>query len=482
MKIKLLTLLLFTSLIFTGCKTDLDVFNDTATGFAQSDKHINQEEFNKLKTEVDLFADDRAFKKFYAAGVLDEIKLIEHLKSLGFEVRLAPVTNHKNDIVNVYIENSGSIFGYANGDTEYKTALTELLVHTGSIYGKKNISLHFINTRIYPVTFKGNVAQYPRTLTPEKLKVGDIYSSDINEILRLIIEKTPKNTISILISDCIYSISGDEDTTGKLEIQRSLTKDVFQGNDITTIIAKFNSLFNGYYYPKNNIKQKTVQPRPYYISVLGAPGSTGFFYNNINIRKLKGYQNQVVLSSAYNKQSVYHTVLSTNNSSGFRPIRKFSDGGSVGGMEDIQAGDRDGKVFTFSVAVDMSSIPVEEDVATNPNSYTITAGNYKIKKITPYTEIGLKSASVNLIKKSGKTPTHIIHFEATTKQYTDLEFSLKNEIPKWIYDSSTNDDTDVNNLGSKTFGFKYLIEGISQAYQKEAKPVSYFKINIKINQ
>jgi hypothetical protein len=482
MKIKLLLVLLIVSFVFTGCKNDFDVFKEKAEGFVKSDKHIDKEELEKLKSEVALFSNDRAFKRFYTADAIDENKLVDFLENQGWKVILAPQVTYEQDIINVYLENSGSMFGYVSGETGYKDALTELLVQLGSIYGKKNIHLYFINTKIYPIDFEGNVAQYPSTLSPNKFKVvGDINSSDINEIYRKIIAKTPEKTISILLSDCIYSASGD-DTADKLGRQKSLTKDVFQDSDISTLVVKLNSAFNGVYYPKNNTKQKINQSRPYYISVLGSAGALGYFYNNVKFQPdFKGYEDRVFLSSAYNDQSVYHTLVTTHNSTGFRPVREFSDSGSVRGMEDITTNDRDGKPFTFSIAVDLISVPVEENVAINPLSYNIRKGDYKITGIERYNPKLLKSSSVNLINKSGKQPTHIINFSATTANYSDLEFELKNEIPQWVYAASTNDDTNVKNLGAKTFGFKYLIEGINEAHQTDAAPSSYFKINIKIN-
>lgn len=481
MKIKLL-LVLIVSFVFIGCKNDFDAFKEKAEGFAKSDKHIDNEELENLKREVALFSNDRAFKRFYTTYAIDENKLVDFLKNQGWKVLLAQQINYEQDSVNVYLENSGSMFGYVSGETGYKDALTRLLVELGSIYVKKNIHLHFINTKIHPIRFQGNVAQYPGTLTPNKFKlVGDINSSDINEIYRQIIVKTPQKTISILLSDCIYSASGD-DTAGKLERQKSLTKDVFQDTGISMLIVKLNSVFNGVYYTKNNTKQKINQSRPYYISVLGSAGALGYFYNNVKFQPdFKGYEDKVFLSSAYNDQSVYHTLITTHNSTGFRPVREFSDSGSVRGMEDITTNDRDGKPFTFSIAVDLINVPVEENVAINPGSYIITKGDYKITGVERYNPKLLKPASVSLINKSGKQPTHIINFSATTANYSDLEFELKNEIPQWIYAASTNDDTNVKAMGAKTFGFKYLIEGINEAYQTDAAPGSYFKINIKIN-
>jgi len=468
--------------MLTGCKNDFDHFEDMAAAFAKSDGSINAKELNSLKDEIKLFADDRAFKKFYINGGVDEAKVLDYLKINGYQTKFPKGTDPKKSTINVYIENSGSMFGYVSGDTNYKDALTELLVQLGSTYSKKQVHLFFVNTKIYPIAFDGNVAQYPGTLSPDKMKiVGDVTSSDINDIYRQILEKTPKNTVSILLSDCIYSLSGDQDTAGKLERQKSLTKDVFQDSGITTLVAKLNSSFNGFYYPKNNIKQKLVnQARPYYISVLGSGEAVGFFYNNIDFNtNFKGYENKVVLSPETQNSDLYYTVVNTNTSSGFRPIRELSDASSVKGIEDVEVNERNGGKFTFSIAVDMHNVPAEEDVIIDAANYSVT-DDYSIA-ISKYGEKNLKPNSIQQIAKSGATPTHLITVTAKTAKYPDLKIALKKQIPKWVYNTSTTDDTNIKALGSKTFGFKYLLEGISEATESKTSSKNYFEINIKIN-
>lgn len=479
---KRILLLLCIVFMLASCENDFDRFETMAEAFAKTDGTINSKELNGLKDEIKLFADDRAFKRFYTNGNADEAKVLSYLKAKGYKVVVAPAVNHAKDTINVYIENSGSMFGYASGDTYYKDALTELLVQMGSTYGKKQVNLYFINTAIYPIAFEGNVAQYPGTLSPDKMKiVGDVTSSDINDIYRQILEKTPKNTVSVLLSDCIYSVSGDQDTAGKLERQKSLTKDVFQDSGITTLVVKLNSSFNGFYYPKNNIKQKIAnQTRPYYISVLGLEEAIGFFYDSIKFNSdFKGYENKVVLSPTSQNTELYYTIVNTKTSSGFRPIRELSETSSIKGIEDVEVNERNGGKFTFSIAVDMHNIPVEEDVIIDAANYSVT-DEYTIT-ISKYSEKSLKPNSVQQIAKSGATPTHLITVTAKASKYPDLKFALKKQIPKWVYNTSTNDDTNIKELGSKTFGFKYLVEGINEAAQAKASSDNYFEINIKIN-
>jgi hypothetical protein len=468
------------ALILAGCKNDVDAFNDTAAGYARSGGKIDAAELQKLKAEIAAFRGAREFKRFYDADTVSDAKLQAFLERQGYTVE-ARQPDHRGDRVNLYLENSGSMFGYVAGDTAYKDALTELLVQLGGVYGKKNIRLFFINTKTYPISFAGDAAQYPGTLAPAAMKaVGNVTHSEINDIFRQVIAATPDHTVSILVSDCIYSVSG-ADTANKLEIQKSLTKDVFQGSGMSLLLVKLNSAFNGTYYSKNNVKTRlSGQSRPFYFSAIGKAGTLDHFYRSIRFPDFKNYEHHTLLSASGNARTPYHTLVQTPSSTGFHPMHDYSDRGAIRGMEDIASDDRNGKPFTFSIAADLSGIPVEKTILTDPRSYRILKGGYVLTGIEPYNPTLLKPTSLNRIAKSGRKPTHLFHFKAVSPAYTDLAFGLKDEVPGWVYASSTNDDTDVKRLGAKTFGFRYLVEGIREAQHQNA-PAFYFRINIKIN-
>lgn len=477
MKIKLLILLLCFTLL--SCKNEFDSFNDKAEIFNKSDKSINEKEFEQLKEDALLSSKDRAFKRFFTNDKLDEIKLKKYLKEKGFVLKWKEV-NHKNDVINVYLENSGSMFGYVNGDTEYKDALTELLVQLGELYGKKKIHLNFVNTGIYPLEFEGNVAQYPQSLNPSVFRnFGDVSNSNLNDIFRQILENSTDNTVSILVSDLIYSVSG-EDTSGKLEIQKSLTKDAFQGNkDVATVLLQMTSKFNGDYYTKQPSKIKlSNKQRPYYILATSTTGNVNYFNKNIDLKKCKGYQNKFVITPENYSQGIYYSVVTTAKStSGFRPTREFSDASSIKGIEDIEVNKRNGDKFSFTIAINMANIPVEEEFIKNTENYAIDG--YSIS-IADYNEKLLKPNSLQMINKSGVTPTHLITLTATTAKHQDVTLLLKRKMLKWVYECSTTDDTTIDKLGGKTFGFNYLVEGINEALPKEISD-NYFDIQVKIN-
>jgi len=482
-------LYLFFLLTAIGCTSDFDAFEEKASEYAKSENKINNEELIDLTAIVSEFLDqnDRAFKRFLTNESFDEQKLIAYLENKGFKVEKTPVVSAKNVAVNVYIENSGSMHGYVNGDSDFKNAITELIVRLNQNYNPENIRLNFINSEIYPIDTKESSSKYPTSLTSQKMMVGDITKSDLNDIFEETLSKTIKDTISILISDCIYSISGNN-TGGKLEIQKSLTKEVFQRSfkkdkNKSIIVAQLISGFSGYYYTKNNSKIKLKDEiRPYYFTVMGNSEQIINFDKNINLQEIKGYENKLVLSSKDYSKGIYFSVVNAKNDLGkFKPARDFSDKNSIKGIEDVESDLRSGDKFTLSVALDLSELPLEKSYMTDPKNYTIDEGDFIISKISEFNKEELASSSVSRISKSGKYPTHYITFSATSNKYSDLKFNLKRQLPKWVEETSTEDDTNIKSIGSKTFGFKYLIEGISEAYQTSSPSKNYFEIKIKIN-
>src|SRR5690554_1127309 len=92
----------------------------------------------------------------------DGIVVVDTAKNVPFHTK-----------VNLYIENSGSMNGYVNGNTTFKNALGDLLVYLKYEFGEQNIRLHFINDTIHPITFERDITQFAASLSPETMRVGN---------------------------------------------------------------------------------------------------------------------------------------------------------------------------------------------------------------------------------------------------------------------------------------------------------------------
>ncbi|KOS04808.1 hypothetical protein AM493_01175 [Flavobacterium akiainvivens] len=476
MKIKLL-LLFITSILFVGCGPEApDIFNSMVKKFATSEGYISLNELSELKTYIEQNPDEPDFSPFLTNEKVDDNKLAAFLKKQKY--KLETPYNPKNDTVKIYIENSLSMLGYiSNKGSNFKTSIQELLFTADEF---KGYSTNYISDSIYPTY-------------PEKLSTDDIINinrvsfskngasnSKLEAIFKQVLSEADKNTVSILVSDCIYSLQKG----GSSELLNSLkttTRQAFKNGgakykNFSILILKLDSEFSGSYFDRRDHEYKNVNtPRPFYVVVMGEDAAVSNFKSTTNIK----YTNSYTINT--NQYAPYHTIVNTNTGSGFKPDREYSDKNSIRGIQDIVVNERVSKTFTFSVAVDMSSVPVDENIIKDPKSYSITAGNYKITGITAYNDKQVKPASVNLIKKSSTPPTHIVHFAATKPVYTNVTFGLKREIPNWVTNTHTvNDTIPAQFSNNTTFGFKYLVEGINEAINKNTSN-NYFTITITIN-
>lgn len=472
-----------------SCNDEYDLFEDSLLEYSKSDSKITTDEFGKLTDLIKPFEDERKFKKFFTNGSFDELKLISFLEKKGEKVEKRISTDESKDyFVNVYIENSGSMNGYVQGNTQFKGAIRDLLVMLKYHYDEKNLKINFINSAIYPTNIEGNIVNFSKSLNAKTFKVGDTYSSNLNNIFKQILTKTSQNTISILVSDCIYSIQGNK-TEDLLSDQKSLTKDAFltkfkNKEPLATTIVKLNSSFNGTYYDKDNKKtQLNNISRPYYMSVIGSEKAMMKFNSNIELskNKVEGFENKYNLTLKDYSEEVYYSVINTKEDSGsYKPDREYKNNGAVQGIKDVDINSRNSSSFIFSVALDLSKVPIEDSYTFDKSNYSIREGDYKIKGIYKFDKKQLVASSINMLTKAKAEPTHYIVFESTKPNFTNLSLALKKQIPNWVYTTSTNDDSNILKSPNSTFGIKYLIEGISEAYETKSKNNNYLELTINI--
>lgn len=416
------------------------------------------------ETSNNIESDGKTFDDTVAAVVIDTVK----------------------PTVNIYVENSGSMDGYVNGKTQFKGAIRDLLVMLKYYYTEENVNIYFINqkinkpvsnTRIDLAAFATNLEMSWRN----GQRKSDWQSTNLNEIFKMILDSTSHNTVSILFSDCIYSIPSRGSAIGLLNDQKSLTKDAFLSkwrNDkipLSTTIVKLNSNFDGVYYPftgdANGYRFNGI--RPYYIVVLANPQVLADFNKNIELKtdKIEGFDNKYVLSPEV-KNDIYYTVLQSSYNTGrFKPDRDKSTSQYIRGIQNVDLNARRGgcaskqeDLLSFGIAVDLSNIEAEADYIKNIENYKVKDGNFSLDSIITIEQNKIHPTDWNRIASSN--PTHIIIMTAKTKAVSNVSFVLKKQMPQWINDSNTEDDTNSSLLsGGKTFGLSFWVTGIKEAYE-----------------
>lgn len=416
--------------------------------------------------------------------------------------------------VNVYIENSGSMDGFVNGITEFKDVIGNLLVNLKYFYDEDNIQIYFIRNEkakigqdeelVIKKACESDIADFARAidLSWKNDCKNRGQNTNLNNIFKTILDSTQNNTLSILVSDCIYSI-GDGSTVNLLNQEKNTTYDAFltkfkRSNDhLATMIVKLTSEFDGRYFPytgdRNNFYFKGELP--YYICVISNQKLMKQFNENITLKQNAdgGFKNKYIISNEKSDSIYYSILLSTDNEGRFKPQRKYSSLSYVHGIEDIDVAGRGSGCsrrnaenrphnLQFAVAVDLSGIDVDESYLLDPDNYSLSDGNFTVEKIVPIEKNETKSGDWVRISKASKIPSHKIILRATGTAYSDLTISLKKQMPSWIRESSIMDDTRAEKImGGNSFGLQFWVEGIAEAYEKAYKDnKSYFDIDIKI--
>jgi len=389
--------------------------------------------------------------------------------------------------VNVYIEGSGSIDAYTKGITELKDVLGNLIVKLKYYYGEENLQIFWIYNDVKEkliIEKTATVADFANKIDVELKKLRRGNNTDLNNIFREIIQnKTDSATISILFSDCIYSIGSggviDMVNNGKnLTMDAFLTKSKGKNFNFSSCIFRMKSQFDGKYFPytgdANGYYYRGV--RPYYICVFANQDILDGFNKNIKaeLEKFSGYEDKYVLSSENSTDTYWSVLQSTFTDGRFKPMRgaETSSNKFIRGITDVQlvgsggsCSRREERPLTLAVAVDFCKIQMQVDSGyiANPNNYEVTTDNFEVVKIIPVVKNEIKPTDWNRICSA--KPTHIILLKAKSKAVSNLSFALKKQMPQWIREKNTEDDTRPNELRDKTFGLTYWVEGIAEAYK-----------------
>jgi len=503
-----LTLFFFATLFLSSCSYEPSEVLDTKINVAiRSGNNIDGKEWTDLTNYIienkvefaDLIEDDKT---------VSTKKLTEYI--LAFSQQHSrrgqtdpeifnPKTATENSVkpkINVFIENSGSMDGYVRGIRDFEIVIGKILVLSKdycSQNSKNNFDVFFINKLIYPAPEIKELTDFARELEPSKnspYNKGDRSESILNDVLRNIIDSTTNNSISILVSDCIYSLEPTKDTKGSLGYQQNGTMEVFLNKfrknpdlNLSTCIYKMSSDYEGNYFPydynpkkKNSVSLYNSQAkRPYYIWVIGESQKVSEFNKKIKFEELKGFQNSYILSNFTKEKQPYFTVLKETNKVG--SFKQTNRGEKE--VKSINGIGYDDGTLQFSIAIDLRNIPVDSAYLTNPKSYVVPDG-FVVKSISKIDRNKLTQRDMVIVEKT--SATHYITI-STTNKFTvqDLKLELSNKIPAWVDASNSIDDRNVKNELDKTFGLSYLVQGVSEAYATQnPEQTSYFKIIVTI--
>lgn len=369
--------------------------------------------------------------------------------------------------VNFYMENSGSMDGYVNGVTEFKDVLGRMIVNANHFC--KATDFYFINDEVYKAN--SNAIDFIQMLNPSKIKVGKVGSTDVNRIFRKILGQTKCDTVSILFSDCIYSV---KDVNASLDNAKNATTAAFleatkSNPDFATIILQFHSQFDGIYFDRMDHKLPCKSLRPYYVVMMGDKGYLSNLYREIKVEEMPMLLNSYFLSTeswTLNEDNVTAIISDYTNAKRIKPCRNYMD------IEQISF-DRDAKNLEFAVGFDADGLFATPSYLDDPENYEVMPNDYQVVEV-----VKPSSAAIGDFSKKPKIPFALRLKVPESSCVPMINVALKNKIPGWVKESNVVDDLNMIPLPTQSFAIEKMVEGIYNAYDIEGKDIAKFEINI----
>lgn len=350
---------------------------------------------------------------------------------------------------NILIENSGSMKGYFSGNSssDLETIINDYydrLTSENTVEGD-TITLNYINTK--KEDSKMSIQDY---LSTAKSKCTEKYTK-IDDILEMAMKNAKGNTINIVISDYCFESDRGNYQTAQSRIKKLFTDRLNLNNDLSVAILKYETGFNGNYYPGGIPCNRKL---PVYFWIFGDAN---------RVKK--------VLALSVNTKPQQNLLLQCSKTMDFKldASSKRAIKGNEIHVKDLKA-DRNksggctssSSSYSFKVKMDLSSSILSDQELKKTINYKLTSSSsstYKIESIT----------------NQGSEYT----FDISTDKPApgSLEIAFKLFLPQWVEDSNF-EGNGVPPLG-KTTGIKYLIEGVYNAYHKKADTYFTFTINLK---
>jgi hypothetical protein len=489
--------LLSGALLLQGCGGEqaynFEKFNEQALSFAKADQRIDQQEYETLTQGIQN-SDDRGFRTLKTeSGEVNHAKVAAYLKKYfdakGTPIALADIwqpgagSASTNFNISVFLENSASMDGYVDANsTVFKATMLDLLTNLENFPATDTLNLNYINSTIIPVkaaASKTDVDAFYQNLNRTNFKTqgGKRGTSDIGEVLSKILNQQKPNELSVLVSDFVFS-PGGQDAPRYLEGQRSQIRSEFvaarrKNPDLAVAILQGQAQFEGTYYDQNDKPHpKLATDRPYYVWLIGSAAQIkSILDSRILAQTRNGYTSTLVIQPMGTAYQPPFKIM-------YRPRIGEFDSKSLaqGVITDAQAArdDRNKGVFEFTIAANFSNSIQDAGYFTDSTNYKLSDEKYslQVKLVEDPNDPSLKGF------------THLLTLRTTNLKDEKLQIDVVGKVPSWVYASSSENDTQIETdvaQANKTFGFSYLVEGVSDAFypRSQANPLYTIPLTIQ---
>lgn len=401
----------------------------------------------------------------------------EVIQSRGNEDYLSTLAGHGKPVYKIFFENSGSMNGYVRGNTRIKNAISDLVHKINGYNLADSIELYWLNSKAEPRN--GNLNSFITSLNPgafQEHSRGNINETDMSKRFRIVLERIENNNVGIMISDCLLLPRIGEDETimellprNRIEVYSHFTNKLREQN-LNTLVLQVYSNYNGIYYdyqnPMNTSNNQRInnQDRPYFIWIFGKEQYLAEFISVLgNIEYIQEDLNNKHYFFIRNEGGINYRAF-PNPRIGSYSLCRSNPHTCIENARPETRGNLNG-FFQFPIAVDFSNLPLEKSYYEDPDNYIISE-NY----------------TLSITRFDHDNFTHLLHMRTDNLRTELVEVKLINQIPKWVDDYNLYDDSDILDPEkiNKTFGIKYLFNGVHEAYIMHSD-VYYFEISISVN-
>lgn len=468
-------------------------FNEQALEFSKADQRIDQQEYETLTQGIQS-SDERGFRSLKnESGDVDHAKVATYLKKYfdakGTPMALADIwqpgaTSASTGFnISVFLENSASMDGYVDANsTEFKATMLDLLTNLENFPATDTLNLNYINSTIIPVkavASKTDVNAFYQNLNRTNFKTqgGKRGTSDIGDVVSKILNQQKANELSVLVSDFVFS-PGGQNAPRYLDGQRSQIRSEFvaarrKNPELAVAILQGQAQFEGTYYDQNNKPHANLAAdRPYYVWLIGSAAQIqSILDSKILAQTRNGYTNTLVIQPAGTAVQPPFKILVSPK------IGEFSAKSLAQGVITDAKTARDERnkgVFEFNVAANFSKSIQDAGYFTDSTNFKLSDDKYslKVKPITDPNDPSLQGF------------THLLTLRTTALKDEKLQIDVVGKVPSWVYTTSSENDTQIETdvaEANKTFGFSYLVEGVSDAFypRSQANPLFTIPLTIK---
>jgi len=365
--------------------------------------------------------------------------------------------------VNVYVENSGSMDGYVRGITDFEQIVYNYLTDIIISDFTDSLNLFYINSDIIPQG--SDISDFIERLEPSTFRIrgGNRGISDISNVLKTVLSETQENEIAILVTDGIFSPGIGKDAAQYLNNQQIGIKRTFAEHlktypNTSVLIYHLSSQFEGYYYNREDSRIYINSQRPFYIWIIGNSEQLDNLCHKVPTSKFKGNGIQNIFTvSRSNENKNFAIKLGSGNFD----LDKKSPKNTIMHWKKDKKGSQNSP--RFSIDANLSGFLLDESYLKDTANYELNNKDFKM------------SITKAVINNFGYTHTLILSSPRVQKGIITIK--LKTKIPGWVVE--VNDDDGSSPIADKTYGIKYQIHGVYEAFTINKDFYTEIKINIK---